>query len=47
MTAILCPVLELAYALRGKLEKVDHTITAIDVIQSTSVDKITGKISWP
>ncbi|MEJ0081540.1 MAG: hypothetical protein WDM78_11495 [Puia sp.] len=38
--------IELAYAIRGKLEKVDHTITAIDVIQSTSVDKMTGKITW-
>jgi hypothetical protein len=36
----------MAYALRGKLEKVDHTITAIDLIQSTGVDKKTDKISW-
>lgn len=39
--------IELAYALRGKLEKVGKTITATDVVKSTSIDKITGKITWP
>lgn len=39
--------IELAYALRGKLEKVGNTITAEEVIQSTSVDNVTGKITWP
>ena len=39
--------IELAYALRGKLEKVNKTITATDVVRSISVDKITGKITWP
>lgn len=39
--------IELAYALRGRLEKVGKTITATDVIQSVSVNKITGEIVWP
>ena len=39
--------IELAYALRGKLGKVGKTITPTEIIRSTSVDKITGEITWP
>ena len=39
--------IELEYALRGKIEKVGKVITATDVVRSTSVNKITGEITWP